>query len=237
MQRDILVSEVRRLQATRGALCAVIDGAQGEMRAALDAHKDNPEVFVACAQVNRDGHMLETMKQAMVREIDVHVAVAQQLVADADSRADDAAYDSDADGDQTLPRYLRKSTAMEELPHEMRELAVDPAVSNANAARRAQVADDHLHGTEVVGDEEVRRACRCGEEADLKFPCGHAACFACARNMMADAIEINGVKQIECYICHRPISDEGDIQAIDSRTHWMRTDTDMLSMQRLLLKL
>jgi hypothetical protein len=235
MQRDVLVSEVRRLQTTRDALCAVIHGAQGEMRAALDAQQDNPEVFVACAQVERDGRMLEAMKLAMVREIDVAVALAQQLVADADSRAD-AAYDSDADGDQTLPRYLRKPTAVEELPHELRELAVDPAVSNANAARRAQVADDHLYGTEVVGDEDFRRLCGCGEESDVKFPCGHSACWACTEKMLAEAIEVNGVKQIQCYFCHRPV-DEGDFQAMDNRANWMRTDTDMLSMQRLLLKL
>jgi hypothetical protein len=171
----------------------------------------------------------------MVREIDVAVALAQQLVADADSRAD-AAYDSDADGDQTLPRHLRKPTAMEELPHELRELAVDPAVSNANAARHAQVADDRLYAGEVVGDEEVRRVCKCGEEADIKFPCGHKACWACAQKMLADAIEINGVRQIQCFMCHRP-TDEGDFQAIESKANWMRTDTDMLSMQRLLLKL
>jgi len=235
MQRDVLVSEVRRLQATRDALCAVIHGAQGEMRAALDAQQDNPEVFVACAQVERDGRMLEAMKLAMVREIDVAVALAQQLVADADSRAD-AAYDSDADGDQTLPRYLRKPTAVEELPHELRELAVDPAVSNANAARRAQFEDDRQYARVAASDEDVREVCRCGEEADIKFPCGHKACWACAQKMLADAIEIDGVRQIQCYMCHRP-TDEGDFQAIESKANWMRTDTDMLSMQRLLLKL
>ena len=234
MQRDILRAELGRLQATRGAMCAVIEGAQREMRGALDALADNPEVFVACAQLERDGRMLENMKQALVREIDAQVMVVQRLSADAD---EPPAYDSDAEGEQEFPRWLRQPTAMHELPDSLREWAVDPALSDANTARRAQVADDRLYAAEVAGEEDVRKPCGwCGENADVLFPCSHGCCFECLTQMLAAAPIVNGVKHVQCP-CGIVLSDESDIRALDNAHACMHAEHAMLTMQRLLLKL
>ena len=137
------------------------------------------------------------------------------------------ASDSDGDGDPDR----------QELPYWLRELAVDPARSDANAARHAQIADDRLYAAEVAVEEEARKTCgMCGENADVLFPCSHGCCFECLTQMLAAAPIINGVKHVQC-TCGRVVSGESDIRALDSADACMHAEHAMLTMQRLLLKL
>ena len=115
---------------------------------------------MACAQLERDGRMLEHMKQVMSREIDVQVMVVQQLSADADSQRADDPPTSDSDADSDSDR--------QQLPHWLGELVVDPALSHANAPINNGVKHVQCRCGMLVSDESDIRA------LDSAHACMHA---------------------------------------------------------------
>lgn len=249
MPREILIAEIGRMEATKQALCGVIERVRPEMYSAYSAIPDAAEVHEARDQLRTDIGMLTSMQAAIIREIDAQIARMRQMISmDPDIQQlplwlDDMSLEEGA-GDRPAARNEHAGN---------RDAARNEHAGNRDAARNQRVArnEDAIRNHQIeadaqfaaaldgVQDEEECPVCL-NAPGQCVLPCGHRMCFGCIGAVVEATPVVDGVRHVPCPFCRKTFSSEDDIHALQDfrgQVYAQLPKQDMLGMQRLLLKL